>query len=308
MPPARPTMTLTEWGLLLILSVFWGGSFFFNQVALAELPPLSLVASRVALAGLVLWAVLLARGVAVPRGREVWMAFAVMGLINNAIPFTLIVWGQARIGSGVAAILNASAPLFTVLLAHRLTTDEKLSPARLAGALVGLGGVAMMIGDGAVAALGGRGLAEAACIAAAVSYALAGIWGRRFRRLGVAPLATAAGQVTASTLILVPLALVVDRPWTLPAPSLPAVGALIGLAVISTALAYVIFFRILATAGATNLLLVTFLVPVTAVLLGTLALGEVLLPRHFVGMALIGLGLAAIDGRPLARVRRRTAR
>ena len=215
MPPPRPTMSPRDWALLLFLSVLWGGSFFFNQVAVAALPPLTVVAVRVALAAAILLAVLRTLGLALPRQPAALRAILVMGLLNNAVPFTLIVWSQSQITSGVAAILNASTPLFTVLLAHGLTADERLTPGRLAGVLVGLGGVAAMLG---AAGLGAHRLAELACLGAALSYALAGIYGRRLPGLGLPPLASAAGQMTAASLVLVPLALAVDRPWALPPP------------------------------------------------------------------------------------------
>ncbi|WP_298956266.1 DMT family transporter [uncultured Methylobacterium sp.] len=301
----RP-MTVLEWTMLLVLSVLWGGSFFFSGVALAALPPVTLVVLRVGLAALLLNFVVVASGARMPRDRRVWAAFLGMGLLNNAVPFCLIVWGQTHIASGLAAILNATTPLSGVVVAHCLTRDERMTGNRLAGVLVGLAGVVVMVGPSVLAGVGAALPAQLAVLAATVSYAFAGVFGRRFRRMGVAPLATAAGQVTASTLMLVPVALMVDRPWTLPVPGLPVWGAVAGLAVLSTALAYVLYFRILATAGATNLLLVTFLIPVSAILLGTLGLGERLDPRHYLGMALIGCGLAAIDGRLLARVRRRS--
>ena len=300
-PVIQRPMNAVEWGLLILLSVVWGGSFFFNQVAVAELPPLTVVAARVAGAALILLVVLRAFGIALPRDRRVWAAFLVMGLLNNAIPFTLIVWGQTQIASGVAAILNASTPVFTVILANFLTSDEPMTGRRMAGVLLGLAGVAAMIGGSAVEALGGEVLAKIAVLGAAVSYSLASIFGRRFRRMDVAPMATATGQVMMSSLILVPLALLFDRPWTLPMPSAAALGSLAGIAAFSSAMAYVIYFRLLATAGATNLMLVTLLAPVTAILLGVAFLGEVLMPRHLVGMALIAAGLAAIDGRLLRR-------
>jgi len=301
--PSRP-MTGPEWTLLIALSAVWGASFVFNDLAVRELPVFTVSLSRVALAALILLAVLRLLGQRLPRDRRVWGAFFGMGFLNNALPFSLIIWGQQHIAAGVASILNASAPLFTVLLAHLLTRDERLTPAKAAGVLVGFAGVAVLIGTEALRDLGVHVAAQLMCLAGAASYAFAGIYGRRFRTMGVTPLATATGQVTASTLILLPLVLLIDRPWTLAAPSPTAIGALIGVATISTALAYVIYFRILSTAGATNLLLVTFLVPVSAILLGTLFLGEVLLPRHVAGMALIGLGLAAIDGRLLGAGRR----
>jgi drug/metabolite transporter (DMT)-like permease len=231
-----------------------------------------------------------------------------MGLLNNVAPFCLIVWGQAHIASALAAILNATTPLSTVVVAHFLTDDEKMTGKRLAGVLFGLAGVAVMIGPDALKGLGGDLAAQLAVLLAAVSYAFAGVYGRRFARMGVAPLGAATGQVTASTIVLAPIALLVDRPWTLAPPSLAVWGAVVGIAALSTALAYVLYFRILATAGATNLLLVTFLIPISAILLGVLLLGERLDLRHFVGMALIGAGLAAIDGRLLNLSRMRAAR
>lgn len=306
--PPRRTMTPLEWGMLLILSVVWGGSFFFNRVAVQELPVFTVVVSRVALAAIILTVILRLRGERLPTSGRVWAAFFGMGFLNNAVPFLLIVWGQQFIASGVASILNASTPLFTVLFAHFLTTDEKLSGGRLAGVLIGFAGVAVMIGPDAFRALGSNLAAQLACLGAAVSYAFAGIFGRRFRAMGVTPITTAAGQVIASSTMLLPVMLVVDRPWTLPVPSVAALAALVALAAVSTAFAYVLFFRILSTAGATNIVLVTFLVPVSAILLGVAFLGERLRPEHLAGMALIGAGLAAIDGRLWRRLSSRAAR
>jgi drug/metabolite transporter (DMT)-like permease len=301
---SRP-MTSVEWSLLLTLTVLWGGSFFFNGVALRELPTFTVVVARVALAAVVLIAVVQLTGARIPGGRQVWGAFFVMGFLNNVVPFSLIVWGQAHIGSGAASILNATTPLFTVVFAHYLTADEKMTVGRLAGVVLGLLGVTVMVGGTALTSLDIDVLAQTACLAAAVSYASAGIYGRRFKALDVSPLATAAGQVIASSLMMIPIMLVVDRPWTLAMPSTAAVLALVGVATLSTALAYVLYFRLLATAGASNLLLVTFLIPVSAVLLGVVVLHEILLGRHIVGMALIGCGIAAIDGRPWRAIRYR---
>jgi drug/metabolite transporter (DMT)-like permease len=292
-----------EWALLILLSILWGGSFFFNEVAVRELPALSVVVARVALAAVILQIVVRLFGQRMPASSGVWAAFFGMGFLNNAVPFTLIVWGQIHIASGVASILNATTPLFTVVVAHGLTSDEKLTRGRFLGVVAGLLGVAVMIGGDTLKSLGVKSpgvdvCAQLAVLAAALSYGFAGVYGRRFRAMGISPLATATGQVTASSLMLIPVMLIVDRPWLLPVPGLSAIGALIAVAALSTALAYIIYFRILSTAGATNLLLVTFLIPVSAVLLGVLVLDEVLLPKHLIGMVLIGLGLAAIDGRP----------
>lgn len=293
-------MSALAWFLLVALSVLWGGSFFFVGVAVAEIPPLTLVTLRVAIAAAMLWAALPLLGTAPPRGARAWGAIAVMGLINNVIPFTLIVWAQQTLPSGLAAILNATTPLWTVLVAHAFTQEEKASPGKLAGVLFGFAGVAAMMGADILGGAAAAGAATAAMLAATFSYACAGVFGRRFRAIGVAPIQAALGQVSASSIIMLPLALAIDRPWGLPVPSAAAVAAVLGLAALSTALAYVLYFRILALAGAVNLLLVTFLIPISAILLGTLLLHEALEPRHLLGMALIGAGLAAIDGRPLA--------
>ena len=303
-PKSAPVMGGREWAMLLALSVLWGGSFFFNGVAVRELPSFTLVWLRVALAAVMLLGVLRLLGQRMPTRGAVWLAFFGMGLLNNVLPFVLIVWGQHRIASGLASILNATTPLFTVLVAHAMTPDEKLSPLKAAGVIAGFAGAAVMIGPDALGGLGTGVLAQLACLAAALSYAFAGIFGRRFRRMGVPPLATAAGQVSASALMLLPVVLLIDRPWTLAMPHAATWAAVLGVALLSTAFGYVLYFRILAAAGATNLLLVTFLIPVSAILLGAALLGERLEPRHFLGMALIGAGLAAIDGRLFRRMRR----
>ena len=210
--------------------------------------------------------------------------------------------GQTHIASGLASILNATMPIFTVLVAHFLTADEKLTKNRAVGILTGLAGVIVLIGPQKLANLGEDVVPQLAILAAAISYAFAGIWGRRFKRMGVPPLATAAGQVTASSCLLLPIALLVDQPWTLPTPGLGAIGAVVGLALLSTALAYVVFFRVLASAGAVNLSLVTLLIPPSAILLGVFFLDERLELGDLAGMALIGVGLIAIDGRLPARI------
>jgi drug/metabolite transporter (DMT)-like permease len=291
---SRLTMSAADWALLIVLSILWGGSFFFGKIASAEAPPLTVAFGRVAIAATIL--VLLARAMraGLPASLTAWRPYVAMGLLNNALPFSLILWGQTHIPSGLAAILNATTPLFTVLIAHLATRDERMTRARLTGVLIGLGGVIVMIGPDMLRELGADIAAQLACLAAAVSYAMAGIYGRRFR--SEPPLRVAAGQLVASSVLLAPAALLVDRPWTLAPPSASAWTALIALASLSTALGYLIYFRILARAGATNVLLVTFLIPVSAILLGTLILGEQLSPRHIIGMIAIGLGLAAIDG------------
>jgi drug/metabolite transporter (DMT)-like permease len=298
----RTVMTATDWMLLVTLGILWGGSYFFGKVALAQLPPFTVAVGRLGIAAAVLHVVVRAAGYAMPGSVRVWRAFWIMGLLNNVIPMSLILWGQTRIGSGLAAILNASTPLFTVLLAHLFTRDERMTAGKIGGVLFGLAGVVVMIGPVALGGLSGGLLAQLAMLGAGISYACAGIFGRRFA--GRPPLVTAAGQVTASSLTLLPLSLIVDRPWLLLPLGARTWAAVFGLALLCTALAYVIYFRILATSGASNLLLVTLLMPVTAVLLGISMLGEHIEPRHVVGMALIAVGLAAIDGRIFALLRR----
>jgi drug/metabolite transporter (DMT)-like permease len=293
-----------EWSMLVVLSVLWGGSFLFVGVSVRELPPITVAALRVALAALALVAVLQMRGASLPRSAAVWRAFLLMGVLNNVIPFTLIAWGQSHIAAGLASILGATTPLFTVVVAHYFTSDEKMNAQRLVGVAVGFGGVVVLMGSSALRAIGADLLAQAAILAAAFFYAVSGVYARRFNRMGVAPLATTAGMLTVSSAVLIPAALIIERPWTLPTPSAMVLASILALAFVSTAFAYLLYFRILATAGTTNLLLVTFLIPVSAIALGALVLGERLEPKHFAGMALIGIGLAAIDGRPFAAARR----
>ena len=288
-------MSRTAWSLLCGLAFLWGGTFFFQEIALKGLPPLTIVFGRVGLAALVLLGVAWLGGLRRPREPVVLAGFLVMGLLNNAIPFGLIVYGQTGIGSGLASILNATTPLFVVLLAHHLTDDERLSARRMSGVLLGIAGVAIIVGPDVLTDADGALFAKLAVLGAAFSYALAGIFGRRFR--GLPPPVIAAGQTSASALLLLPLVLLIDRPFTLPVPGLDVVGAVVALALPCTALAYILYFRILALAGATNLLLVTLLIPVTALLLGALVLGEEVTPRQLLGMALIGAGLLTIDGR-----------
>jgi drug/metabolite transporter (DMT)-like permease len=293
---AGPVMGSLEWGLLILLAALWGGSFFFAAVALREVGPLTVVISRVLIAAILLHLFILLAGLRMPRDTRTWVAFLGMGLLNNIIPFSLIFWGQTHIASGLASILNATTPLFTVVIAHVLTHNEKLTAGRTLGVLIGFAGVVVMIGADLLQGLGNNLLAQLAVLGAAVTYGFASVYGRRFRQLP--PICTAAGQVTTSTIVMLPVALLLERPWSLPMPGWQTFAALALLGALCTAFAYGLYFRILRTAGSTNISLVTFLVPVSALLLGMLILGERLEPKHFLGMALIGVGLAAIDGRP----------
>jgi len=292
----KNTMSARVWGMLILLSILWGGSFFSVGIVVEVLPPLTIVTLRVGIAAITLWCIALLFGLRPPRRLSVWCTFLGMGLLNNIIPFTLIVWGQTQIASGLASILNAATPIFAVLVAGLLLPDERLTSLKLTGVALGFIGVVVMIG---LPAFNGTGslLAQLAIIGAALSYAFAGVFGRRFKTMGISPIVTAAGQVTASTVVLTPIALMVDGSLDLNTISTTAIFSIMSLAVLSTAVAYVLYFKILELAGATNVLLVTLLVPVSAILLGSLFLNESLQGIHFVGMLLIALGLSAIDGR-----------
>jgi drug/metabolite transporter (DMT)-like permease len=293
-------MTPYEWALLTALSIVWGGTFLFQEIAVREVPTLTIVLFRVALAAAILLCICIIKRVRLPSSRRIWIALFGLAIVNNVIPFCLIVWGQTQIASGLAAILNATTPLFAVLVAHVITADEKINGRKLVGVIAGVLGVAIMIGGDALSI--GVGIAgQLAVLGAAFAYALGGILGRRFTELGLSPLAISTGQLMASTVILLPIAFLADRPWTLPLPSTETIAAIVCLAALSTALAYLLYFRILATAGATNLMLVTLLIPVTAIAAGIVLLGEDLYLRHIIGLFCIALGLAAIDGRLLRR-------
>jgi len=293
-----------EWATLVFLSILWGGSFFFIDVAVASVAPFTLVLLRVALAAVTLLFVLKISGRPLPFARRTMIPFLTLALLNNAIPFSLFAWGQQHIASGLASILNATTPLWAVLVAHLFTSDEKATPLKVLGVATGFAGVALMIGGDILLDLAGADLAaQLACLAATLCYALAGVHARRFRHMGVPPIAVSAGQLSAAALVMLPLVLIFEPPWRAAAPDAGAWAAIVALALFSTALAYILYFRLIDAAGATNAILVTFLIPATAILLGASFLDEALALRHFLGMGLIGLGLAAIDGRAFARRR-----
>ncbi|MDY0873843.1 DMT family transporter [Dongia rigui] len=296
-----PRMAAQDWALLILLSLIWGGGFICAKIAVGAVPPLTVALCRVVLAALALHLVRLALQIAAPRDVGFWRDALIMGLLNNAIPFSLIFWGQKEIGAGLASILNATTPLFTVIVAHVFTADERAGPLKVAGVLAGMVGVAVMIGSDVVAGFGGHFWAEMAVLGAAFSYGFAGVFGRRFRDRP--PLVVASGQLTGSSVLLLLPVLFRDRPWDLSLPGWPPMAAILALALFSTALAYVIFFRILKRAGSTNLSLVTLLIPPSALMLSVLFLGEELSRHHLIGMALIGFGLLLLDGR-LFRLRR----
>jgi drug/metabolite transporter (DMT)-like permease len=295
-------MNAAAWAMLIALSIVWGGSFFFAEIALRALGPLTIVAVRVSIgaAGLLVLAIVL--GYSLPRGFVTWRDLFVMGVLNNVIPFSLIVWGQVWIDSGTASILNATTPFFTLGLAHFLVSDERMNAGRVLGIALGIVGVAMLAGPAAMQGLTLDIHGQIAVLGAAFSYALAGIWGKR-RLAGLPPVPAAAGMLFASCCVMIPLALVREGIPELP-QRFEIWYALAGIGLLSTSVAYVLYFRILAVAGASNLMLVTMLIPVSALLLGVLILGEAPQPGAYAGLALIAVGLAVIDGRLIQFFRR----
>lgn len=306
-PMIRTMMNGRDWAILGALAVIWGGAFVFIGVAVRHVDPLTYVWLRLTIAAAAMWAFLAwtGRGLGLPR--PVWGGILLLALLNNALPFALFGWGQTHIASGLASILNATTPIWGVVVAHLFTTDERMNPRKLAGVLLGFGGVAVMIGPSLFATIGTNVLAMLACITASLSYALAAVWARRFKPLGLSPLSVTTGQLTAGAAMMLPVMLLVDQPWTRALPPLEAWGSIVALALFCTAFGYVLYFRLIDSSGATNALLVTLLVPPIAIFLGALLLGETLAPHDFLGLALIAIGLAAIDGRLLSlwRGRRR---
>jgi drug/metabolite transporter (DMT)-like permease len=309
MPASRPgkalSMSASDWLLLLVLSVLWGGSFYFAKIAVLEIPPLTLALGRVAVAASALAIFARAIGTPFPRDATAWSQLTVMAVFNNVLPFTLLFWGQIHISIGLASILNATSPLFGVLVAHATTQDDRLSVGRIIGLLAGFTGVVVLIGPDMLINLGANVWAELACLAAAAFYAIGAVSSRRVR--GVPPVMMATGQLTMSTVLLLPVVFLFDRPDTFLTASRTAIWAMVSLALLSSALAYLIYFRLIARAGATNALIVTFLVPVSAILLGIVLLSETVEPRQLTGMAAVLVGVVAIDGRT-ARFIARTLR
>jgi drug/metabolite transporter (DMT)-like permease len=299
---ANRTISASAWLLLIALGLLWGGSFFFAGIAVRHIPPITLALARFVLAAAALHIYVAGRFGIYEALLRRWRAFLLLGLLNNAIPHALIFTGQTEIGAGLASILNATTPIWTVVIAHFLTTDEKLTGQKIAGTITGLVGVVILFSPQLSISAKAPLWAMALPILAAISYGFAAIWGRRFQDIA-APV-TAAGQMTASTVIMLPVALIHDQPWTLAVPPAHVMAAVLAMALLSTALAYIIYFRLIATAGATNASLVTLLVPPSAIFLSFLFLGERLGPEDWAGVAMIGLGLAILDGRIVARIRK----
>ena len=307
-PMIRAQMNGSDWLIMLVLAVIWGGAFFFIGVAVRHVPPLTYVWLRVTIAAVALWIFVKARGGSLDLPRQVWGSIVLLAILNNALPFTLFGWGQTHIASGLASILNATTPIWGVLVAHFFTVDERMTSRKITGVLLGFGGVATMIGPSLLSDIGSGALAQLACVGAALSYAFAGVWARRFKRLGISPLSITTGQLTAAAIVMLPVSMLAEHPWTRALPPMSAWAAITALAVLCTAFGYVLYFKLIDGAGATNAMLVTLLVPPVAILLGGLFLSETLAPQDFAGLGLIALGLAAIDGRLLTKLSRRPLR
>ena len=287
-----------------MLAAVWGGSFFLGEIALSEVPPLTITMHRVMWALPILALIVLFKGIYVPRSPKIWGAYLVMGALNNAIPFSLIFWGQTQIDSGLASILNGTTAIFAVTVAGLLLRDEPLTAKKLIGAALGIAGVAVIMGPSALTDFNPSNLAQLAILGATLSYAFAGVWGKT-ALAGQAPLMNAFGMLIGSTVLMIPIVFMFDGPPNLEL-SKGVWGALIGMASLSTALAYVLYFAILARAGAANLLLVTLLIPPFAIGLGVLFLGERMGLEALIGFAIIGLGFAVTDGRLFSFIFRRT--
>lgn len=298
---AAPKLDGTSWWLIGILSILWGGSFVMIEIGLRSYPPLTLVFARVALAVPPMVLAMRFMGERLPSEPRIWMLLTVVGALNCALPFALFFWGQQYLDSGYASILNATTPLWGVIAAHFLTSDEKATPARIFGVLVGLAGIIVMVGPSAVKGLSHNLLAQIACLVSTVFYSFAAIYGRRLSQSALTPMAVATGQTIMAALLMLPIMLLVDQPWNMATPRLDATIAALMLALISTALAYTLYFRLIDRSGASNAQLVAFLIPVFAVILGSLLLNEKLSAGQASGAVLIAAGLVILDGRLFRR-------
>lgn len=298
---AAPKLDGTSWWLIGILSILWGGSFVMIEIGLRSYPPLTLVFARVALAVPPMVLAMRFMGERLPSEPRIWMLLTVVGALNCALPFALFFWGQQYLDSGYASILNATTPLWGVIAAHFLTSDEKATPARIFGVLVGLAGIIVMVGPSAMKGLSHNLLAQIACLVSTVFYSFAAIYGRRLSQSALTPMAVATGQTITAALLMLPIMLLVDQPWNMATPRLDATIAALMLALISTALAYTLYFRLIDRSGASNAQLVAFLIPLFAVILGSLLLNEKLSAGQAGGAVLIAAGLVILDGRLFRR-------
>jgi drug/metabolite transporter (DMT)-like permease len=293
-------MGASEWALIGLHSMLWGTAFFFAELAIPEVPALTIAAFRLIPASLITAGVCLWLGYRLPATWREWGRLVLLAAANNVTPILLILWAQREVTGGIAAVFNATTPLFGVFLAHVFTQDERLSAVKVTGILVGISGVAVLVGADLLGGFGSSGLAKLALIGAALCYALAGVYARGFPQYP--PQILAAGQMIGALLLSMPLALLVDQPWMLSLPSAKAASAVVGMGLFASALAALCYFTVLKRAGATNAMLATLLVPLTPIMLGGLFLGETLAPREITGACIIALALLTIDGRLVARL------
>jgi drug/metabolite transporter (DMT)-like permease len=298
---SNPKLDATGWGLIGILSILWGGAFFLIEVGLRSYSPFMLVFMRLALAVPPMWIVMRLSGNLLPSDLKSWRLLMVVGLLNCALPFMLFFWGQQYLDSGYASILNATTPLWGVVTAHFMTQDEKATPARIIGVLVGMAGIIIMVGPDAVKGLSNNLLAQIACILSTLFYSFAAIYGRRLSQTAMTPMVVATGQTMMAALFMLPVILIMEQPWHMPMPRLDSTIAGIVLALFSTALAYILYFRLIDRSGASNALLVGFIMPVLAIILGVAFLGEHLQGGQIGGAVLIAIGLVILDGRLVTR-------
>ena len=295
--PISIRMSPRTWLMLVTLSVLWGGSFFFTEIAIREIPPITLSMLRVVGAAVVFWILVLTTSRCLPRSPRLWGAFLIMGVLNNAIPFSLIAFAQTELSSSLASIIISSTPLFALVIAGIALPDERLTLRRFFSVMVGFAGVVVMIGPSVLSGIGSDVVAQFAMLGAAFFYATSTVYARRFKEEGLTSSVLVTGQVTMSSLVLIPIAFYFERSYSIGLPSVDVVAAILGVTFLSTALAYLLYFKILAAAGATNVTLVAFLIPVSAILLGVGILQETLSLNQVAGMLLIALGLVIMDGR-----------
>lgn len=286
-------MTTKGWALLFLLSVLWGSSFFFIEIALRDISIFTIVFARVGIAALVLTVYVYATGHQLPGKITIWGQFILLGALRAAIPISLIVWAETQINSSLAGILNSTSPLFTAIIAHHLTPDDKLTRSRLLGIVMGMIGVGVLIGPDALQGFGVQVIAQLAMLGATCSYGFAAVYGRQFK--GTSPTVSATGMLIGAALLIFPLALL-EQPWTL-SLSLLSVSAILGLSLLSTALAFIVWFQLIFSVGASNTSMVTFLIPITALVLGLFILDETMNLTSFIGLMIILAGLAIAQNR-----------
>lgn len=290
-------MSLVDVMTLLGTALCFGASYFFIEILIRHLPSLTIVTIRVILASLLLWGVVFLLKLKRPTSFTQWRSLFILAFMNNAVPFTLFVWAQRHIDSSMAAVLNATMPIFTVILAGVFLSDERINRFKLLGVLTGIFGTVILIGPNLQASGAMSFFGQLAALFATFMYAVSSVYARRFKEWGLSPIMIATGQVTMAAIMLLPVTLIIEQPWTLPMPPMETIYALFGITIFSTVLAYILYFKLIASAGATNASLVTFLNPVTAILLGTLILREIITQTQMLGITVIIAGLIIIDGR-----------